>query len=104
MFISKIVLHGVIWIQRENVVTSPYSVQSKYAFWGEIKEMSKTNIFPSREKNALELLHQRLDRSSTKSLMDGDTSNVWGDIELGIHPNHFCTSFLYFFHEQKFRV
>ena len=51
--------------------------------------MSKTKKLPSRKKIALELLHQILDQISTRSLMDGDTDNVWGDIELIIHPDPF---------------
>ena len=41
---------------------------------------------------ALELLHQRLGHRSTISLLAGDTSNVWEDIELRIDPDPFCTS------------
>ena len=58
-------------------VTLPHSAQSKHAFWGEIKEMSKTNKLPSRKKIALELLHQRLGHRSTRSVFYGGTSNVW---------------------------
>ena len=54
--------------------------------------MSKTKISPSRKKIALELLHQRLGHRSTRSLLAGDTANVWEDIELRIDPVPFCTS------------
>ena len=37
----------------KNVVTLPHSPQRKHAFWGEIKEMPKTNKLPSRKKIAL---------------------------------------------------
>ena len=45
--------------------------------WGEIKEMAKTKKLPSREKIALELLHQKLGHRSTISLLAGDTANLW---------------------------
>ena len=54
--------------------------------------MSKKNKFPAKKKIALELLHQRLGHRSTISLLDGDTSNVWEDVELRIYPDPFCTS------------
>ena len=47
------VLHGVLWIKRENAVTLPHSAQRKHEFWGEIKEMSRTKKLPSRNKIAL---------------------------------------------------
>ena len=37
-------------------------------------------------------MHQRLDHRSTKSLLAGDTANVWGDIYLRIYPDPFFTS------------
>ena len=43
-------------------------------------------------KITLELLHKRLRHRSTRSLLSGDTANVWEDVELIIHPDHFCTS------------
>ena len=54
--------------------------------------MSKTKKLASRKKIALELLHQRLDHRSTRSLLDGDTDNFWEDIELRIYPDPFCIS------------
>ena len=59
-----------------NTVTLPHSAQRKHTFWGEIKEISKTNKLPSRKKIALELLHQILGHRSNRSLLDGDTANV----------------------------
>ena len=76
----------------KNKVTLPHSAQSKHAFLGEIKEMSKTNKLPSRKKIALELLYQRLGHISTRLLLAGDTSNVWENIDLRIDPDTFCTS------------
>ena len=63
--------------KEKNIVTPPHSAQRKHALLGKIKEMSKTNKLPYRKKIALELLHQRLGHRSTRSLLDGDTSNVW---------------------------
>ena len=51
--------------------------------------MSKTRKLTSRNKIALELLHQRLGHRSTRSLLAGDTANFWEDIELRIDPDPF---------------
>ena len=53
-------------------------------------ESSKKN--PKRKKIALELMHKRLGNRSTRSLIAGDTANVWEDAELRIDPDPFCTS------------
>ena len=47
---------------------------------------------PKRKKIALELMHQRLGNRYTRSLIAGDTANVWEDAELKIDPDPFCTS------------
>ena len=73
-------------------VTLPNSAQRKHAFLGKIKEMSKTKKLPARKKIALELLHRKLGHKSTISLLAGDTTNVWEDIDLIIYPYPFCTS------------
>ena len=39
-----------------------------------------------------ELLHQRLGHRSTRSLIAGDTTNFWEDVELRIDRDPFCTS------------
>ena len=75
-----------------NAVTLPHSAKRKHAFTGKTKNMSKKNKFPARKKIALELLHQRLGHRSTRSLLAGDTDNVWEDVELIIDPDTFCTS------------
>ena len=54
--------------------------------------MSKKNKLPARKKIALELLHQILGHRWTRSLLAGDTANVWEDVELRIDPDPFCTS------------
>ena len=77
---------------KRNAVILPYSAQRKHAFTGKIMEKSKKNKFPAIKKIALELLHQRLGHRSTRSLIAGDTANVWEDVELRIYPDPFCTS------------
>ena len=62
----------------------------KHAFSEKSKYVSKKN--PSRKKIALELLHQRLGHRYTRSLLAGDTANVWEDVELRIYPEPFFTS------------
>ena len=61
--------------KENNVVTSPDIAQIKHAFIGKITEKSKKNKLPARKKIALELLHQRLGYSYTRSLLSGDTAN-----------------------------
>ena len=80
-------MHGV----KKNAVKLPHSAQRKHAFTGKITEKSKKKS-PERKKIALELLHQRLGYRSTRSLLAGDTDNVWEYVELRIDPDPFCTS------------
>ena len=54
--------------------------------------MSKTKKLPSRNKIALELLHQRFGHRSTRSFLSGYTANDWEDIDLRIYHDYFCTS------------
>ena len=63
--------------KEKNTVTLPHSAQRIHTFLGEIKEISKTNKLPSRNKIALELLDKRLGHRSTRSLLAGDTANFW---------------------------
>ena len=53
---------------------------------------SKKKKLPARKKTALELLYQILGHRYTRSLLAGDTANVWEDVELRIDPDPFCTS------------
>ena len=78
--------------EKDNAVTLPQSAQRKHAFTEKIKNMSKKNKFPARNKIALELLHQRLGHRSISSLLAVDTTNAWEDLELRIDPDPFCTS------------
>ena len=73
--------------KEDNAVTLPHSALRKHYFPGKIQDVSKKN--PARKKIALELLHQRLGHRSTRSLLAGDTANVWEDVELRIYPNPF---------------
>ena len=61
----------------KNAVTSPHSAQREHAFLGKIMEKSKKKKLPARKKISLGLLHQRLGHRSTRSLLVGDTANVW---------------------------
>ena len=63
--------------KEDNAVTLPHSAQRKHAFTGKNQDVSKKNKSPARKKIALELLHQRLGHRSTRSLLAGDTANVW---------------------------
>ena len=76
--------------KEDNAVTLPRSEQRKHAFTGKIQDVSKKN--PARNKIALELLHQILGHRSTKSLLAGDTANVWEDVEIRIDPDPLCNS------------
>ena len=78
--------------KKENPVTLPHSAQRNHAFLVETKEKYKSKKVAPKNKVSLELLHHRLGHISTRSLMAGDTENVWKDIELRIYPEPFCTS------------
>ena len=86
--------------KEDNAVTLPHSAVRKHAFIG--KSMENSNKNPKRKKIALDLMHQRLWYRSTKSLIAGDTANVWEYVELRIYPDpflHFMQNFFYV--EQK---
>ena len=78
--------------KEKNAVKLQHSAQRKHAFAVKIMEKSKKKKLPARKPIALELLHQRLGHISTRSLLDGDTANIWEDVELRIDPDPFCTS------------
>ena len=78
--------------KENNEVTFPHIAQRKHAFPGKTKEMPKKKKLPERKKISLELLHQRLGHRSTKSLLAGDTGNVWEYVDLKIYTDPFCTS------------
>ena len=92
LFIPHRVLRCVILNKRENCSDiTPQSAQRKHSFLGKTREMSKTKKLKSRKKIALELLHQ-VGHRSTRSLLSGDTTNFWENIEVRIDPYPFCTS------------
>ena len=76
--------------KEKNTVTSPHNAQRKHAFLGKIMEKSRKKKSPARNKSALELLHQILGHRSTRSILDGNTANVWEDVELRIYPDTFA--------------
>ena len=76
--------------KEDNAVTLPHSEVRKHAFSGKSIDSSKKN--PKGKKIALEFMHQRLGHRSTRSLIAGDTANVWKYAELKIDPDPFCTS------------
>ena len=80
--------------KEDNAVTLPHSAVRKHAFIVKSMESSKKNPKknPKRKKIALGLMHQRLRHRSTRSLIAGDTANVWEDANLKIDPDPFCTS------------
>ena len=55
-------------------------------------EKSKKNKLQARKKISLELLHKIFGHRSNRSLLAGDTENVWEDVELRIDTDPFCTS------------
>ena len=77
LFILQIVLHGVLWQIIKNKVTLSHIAQSKHALLVKTKEKSQSKKVAPKNKVALEILHQRLGYRSTRSLMDGDTANVY---------------------------
>ena len=79
--------------KEDNAVTLPHSAVRKHAFMVKSMESSKKNPKrnPKRKKISLELMHQRLGHRSSRSLIPGDTANVWEDAELKIDPDPFCT-------------
>ena len=79
--------------KKNNAVTLPHNAQRKHAYLGKIRDMSKKKKLPARNRIALDFLHLRLGHRSAKPLLDGDTANVWEDIELKIDPDHFVTSY-----------
>ena len=76
--------------KEKNAVTLPHSARRKHEFLGKIMEKSKKNKLTSRKKTALESIHQRLGHISTRSLLAGDTENIWDDVELRIDPYFFA--------------
>ena len=89
---SQRVLHSVIISTEEKCSNITTQCTKETCISRKIKDMSKKNKLPAKKKFALELLHQRLGHSSTRSLLAEDTANFWEDVELRIDPDPFCTS------------
>ena len=66
--------------------------QIKHAFLVKTKEKSKPQKKIPKKKVFLELLHQRLGHRSTRSLLAGDTTNIWQYIQHRVDTDPFCTS------------
>ena len=75
-FLHKGFCTGYLREKWKKAVTLPHIALRKHAFWGEIKEISKTKKLTYRKKVTIELLHQGLGHRSTRLLFAGDTSNV----------------------------
>ena len=75
--------------EENNEVNLPNRTQRKHSFLVKIMDMLKKKKLLARKKIALELLHQRLGHISNRSLLDGDTANVWEYVELRIDPDPF---------------
>ena len=77
--------------KKENLVPLPHIAHRKHNCLVETKEKTKSKKIEPRNKVSLRLLQHRLWQRYTRSLMDGDTANVWKDIELRIYPDPFYT-------------
>ena len=64
--------------KEDNAVKLPHSAVRNHAFMGKSMESSKKN--QKGKKISLELMHQILGHRSTRSLIAGDTANVWEDL------------------------
>ena len=64
----------------QNAVTLPHREQQKHSLLVKTEGKSKSQEQIPKKKLSLELLHQILVHSSTRSLLAIDNSNVWQDI------------------------
>ena len=80
--------------KEDNAVTLAHSAVRKHTFMVKSMESLKKNAKKNlkRRKISLKLIHHRLGHRSTRSLMAGDTANVWEDAELQIYADPFRTS------------
>ena len=78
--------------KKGNAVNLPHISQRKHAFLVKTNEKATSNKIAPIDKVDLGFLHHILGHRSTISLMAGDTSNMWWDIELRIYPDPFFTS------------
>ena len=89
---SQRVFHGVLRSKGEKCSNISTQCTKETCISRKIMEKSKKNKLPARNKIALELLHHILRHRSTRSLLAGDTFNVWEDVEMRIDLDPFCTS------------
>ena len=73
-------------------MTLAHSAVRKHAFMVKSMESLKKNSKKNPKNISLELMHHRLGHRSTRSLMAGDTANIWEDAELQIDADPFFTS------------
>ena len=65
-----------------------HRAQKKHVFLLKTKEKSKSQKKIPKKKVYLELLHQILGKSSTRSLLAGDTGNVCQYIDLRVYSDY----------------
>ena len=84
-------------------MTLPHSAVRKHAFMVKSKESSNNHAKKNlkRKKFSLELMHHRLGHRSTRSLISGDTANVWEDAKLQIDADPFLNLLQNFLNQQK---
>ena len=76
----------------QNVVTLTQRAQKKHVCLIKTKGNPKPEKKKPRNKFSLEWLHQRLGQRFTRSILDGDTENIFRDIEIRVDPDPFCTA------------
>ena len=87
------VLHGVLRSKGERCSNITTQCTKETCTSSKNHGKFKENKLPERNKIALELLHRILEHRSTRSLLAGDTANVWEDAEVRIDPNPFLLHF-----------
>ena len=82
-------MHGLLRIREEKCGNITTQCTKEICISRKNQGYVKEKKLPARKKIALELLHQRLGHRSTRSLLAGNTANVWEDVELRIDPDPF---------------
>ena len=86
------VLHGELLSREEECSNIIPQCTKETCISRENKGHVKEKKLPAGKKIALELIYQKLGHRSTRSLLVGDTANIWGDVEIRIDPDPFFTS------------
>ena len=76
----------------QKAVALTHRVQRKHTVLVKTKEKSKPQKRIPKKKISMKLLRQKLLYSSKRSLLDGDTVNVWKQIYLRVDLDPFCKS------------